>query len=428
MTTAPLDVRAGPPGSESDPMRVLMVSRSLPVHLAGGLESHTLDLARGLARRGVRVDLLSTPAPESFVRELAEDGVALKFVENVPPGRYSLAYFRRVGARIAELQSEHGYDVIHGHEFSFGFANLKSLGAPTVLGVHGTITSETPLHRDVFRRLTARQKAAALARFGRRGLFRAHWLRAMDQANVILVDSDFTAAEVERVRPGAAARTRKVPLAVDPAAWPEPDRAAARAELGWNANPGLPHLITVGRVEWQKGHERALRALALLRDEPWCWVIVGEGSRLAPLRDLAAGLGLGDRVEFWGRVDDRRRALAMAAADLFIWPERTHPAFGLVGLESMLMNTPVAGSRRGAIPEVLGDLGWLFDPEDLVSVRETLAPLLRDPALLASGRSGLREWVADRFPPEAMIDGTLEAYREAIAAFRSGLREGLRAS
>jgi hypothetical protein len=172
-------------------------------------------------------------------------------------------------------------------------------------------------------------------------------------------------------------------------------------------------LLTIGRLEWQKGHDLALEALARLRDLAWTYWIVGEGGIRAELEARIDRLGLADRVHVTGRVDAETKSRMLAAADLFLWPERTHPAFGLVGLEAMLMNTPVLGARRGAIPELIDDQsGWTHEAESVDALAEALDPLLRDPALLSGRAAGLRERTLERYAPQAMARGTLEVYRE----------------
>lgn len=372
-----------------------------------------LDLAAGLVAEGLEVGLLSTPIPAAYRNELAAAGITCHEVAGVSPGRYSPAYFRAVGPAIERLTAAGAFDIVHGQEFGLGLWRGPAPGGPRlVLTVHGTLTSETALHPDLFRALSLGGRLWALRRYGRRFLFGPAWHRMLDRAERILVDSEFTAKELRRIRRAIAPRTRVVPLGVDMRRYPGLDAAAARSALGWRAG-GPPQLITVGRLEWQKGHDIALEALATLRDLEWDYWIVGEGSAEAGLRRRIGELGLGDRVRLTGRVDAETKRRMLAAADLFLWPERTHPAFGLVGLEALLMETPVLAARRGAIPEVVdADSGWLHDPESPAALAAALGPLLREPARLGRMAAGLRERTLRRFAPAAMARGTLDVYRE----------------
>lgn len=405
----------------SHPLRVLLVTRSLPCHVRGGLEFHTVDLAIGLRGLGVEADLLSTEAPADYRRMLHEaHGIELHELQDVAPGVYTRDYFRRIGGAIERVCTGKRYDIVHGQEFGFGFWRPpRGFSATLALTVHGTITSETALHPDLFSRLGPAGKLRALRRYGRRLFYYPSWRRWLERADLILVDSDFTLGELKKIRPSVAPKVHKVPLGVRMEDYPEIDPAAAREKLvrdwGWSAGAEETNLITVGRLEWQKGHDVALRALADLKQFPWRYWIVGEGSARGDLERLSARLGLEGRVMFTGRVSAEDKAFMLSAADLFIWPERTHPAFGLVGLESMLMNTPVAGTRRGAIPESIGPLGGvLFDADNPRALAAALRPLLEDPGRLEALAKDLRRRTLERFAPEAMARKTLAAYRSVV--------------
>ena len=63
-------------------------------------------------------------------------------------------------------------------------------------------------------------------------------------------------------------------------------------------------------------------------------------------------------------------------ATFFTSPSIFQEPFGLVNAEAMACATPVIGSRRGGIPEVLGDTGLLIDPEDIEGFADAMCMLL----------------------------------------------------
>jgi glycosyltransferase involved in cell wall biosynthesis len=400
--------------SHSLPMKILLVNRALPVHVAGGLERHVEDLALGLAGAGLQVHLLTAPLPPDERTRLAERGIVAHAVPVRVADRYTLRYLAGVGGRIRELQARHGYDLIHAQEFALGFWNPPLSAPPLVLSVHGTITSETPLHPDGRRRLRPAEWPWALARFGRRFAYAPFWHRHLRAAARILVDSAFTRGELARIVPDCRGLMYSVPLAVRETGPSPPSHEQARRELGWE---GM-RLLTIGRLEWQKGQALALEALAGLRGLDWHYTIVGVGSDRRRLERLIARLRIESRVTMTGRVDEERKRLMLAGADLFLWPERTHPAFGLAGLEALLHDTPVLGTPRGAIPEVLGERGgWLAADATVDALRAALLPVMKDPELLRRRREGLRQWALTRFDFDRMIQTVLHHYRAVLGAY-----------
>ncbi len=386
-----------------------MVSRSLPCHVRGGLERHVADLVMGLAREGIEMHLLCAEADDATRRDFNSAGIELHELRGVRSDRYSLAYMRRVGGEIRRLHAQHSFDVIHAQEFALGFDSLEDLipAAPLVLSVHGTITSETPLHPDVWPTLSLAQKIRALARFGRRYLYAASWRRALKSARTILVDSDFTSRELKTMDALLADKIRVIPLATNFGTMDDRPREISRTTLGWPLDEII--LITLGRLEWQKGHALAIESLSKLNPViPWRYLIIGEGPERTALEELAAKLNLAGRIKFMGRVDEPTRAATLAAADLFLWPERTHPAFGLVGLESLAMGTPVLASRRGAISEIVdAESGWVVNDADWTP---TLTRILEHREWEKFPPNTLRTRTLNRFPGEAMAREVHHAY------------------
>jgi spore coat protein SA len=66
-------------------------------------------------------------------------------------------------------------------------------------------------------------------------------------------------------------------------------------------------------------------------------------------------------------------------ATFFTSPSIFPEPFGLVNVEAMACATPVIGSRRGGIPEILGDTGLLINPEDIEGFADAMCVLLGNP-------------------------------------------------
>ena len=80
-------------------------------------------------------------------------------------------------------------------------------------------------------------------------------------------------------------------------------------------------------------------------------------------------------VVFAGFVDDADLAYLYNAASFLVLPSLLE-GFGLPAVEAMACGTPVAASRVGPLPEILGDAGRLFDPTDPTEMLEVTKYLL----------------------------------------------------
>ncbi len=107
------------------------------------------------------------------------------------------------------------------------------------------------------------------------------------------------------------------------------------------------------------------------------------------VREQVDQLGINGRVLFTGFVPDAVLPHLYRAAHLSVLPSFAE-GFGLPALESMACGVPVVASTAGALPEVVGDTGLLFDPHSSVDLEQCLARLLDDEDLrIELGRKAL---------------------------------------
>jgi glycosyltransferase involved in cell wall biosynthesis len=143
-------------------------------------------------------------------------------------------------------------------------------------------------------------------------------------------------------------------------------------------------LVTVGRLQPEKGHRYLLEAIAKLTclGRDLRCEFVGDGRRRDELEQMAGGMGIADRVEFHGQIamGDSVRAI-LRGCDLFVLPSLTE-GLGRALLEAMALGLPCLGSDTGGIPELL-PADCLVRPGSASSLAETIDRVGKDPATLA---------------------------------------------
>lgn len=233
------------------------------------------------------------------------------------------------------------------------------------------------------------------------------------RARRVLVVSEHTRREVIGLLGVPPERIVVTPNAVREHFRP-PDPAALAA---FRAQKGLPEqfLLYVGTLEPRKNLTTLLEAYAQLARRHNVPLVVGGGKGWlydAVFQRLDQ-LGLRERVQFVGYVDEEELPLWYAAATVFVFPS-LYEGFGMPPLEAMACGTPVLTSNSSSLPEVVGDAGLLAPPHDPAGFAEALDRLLSDAAL----REELRERglvQATRFSWRTTAERTLAAY-EAVAA------------
>jgi glycosyltransferase involved in cell wall biosynthesis len=180
------------------------------------------------------------------------------------------------------------------------------------------------------------------------------------------------------------------------------DRAAMRAEFGWERD--APVLIAAGRLDPMKNHVQLVEIFSsVLAHMPAARLLICgrtlDHSTAYPdlLRRRVAELGIGHAVVFAGHRYDLPDL--MRGSDAFALLSELEP-FGLVFLEAMSLELPVAAYCSGAVPEIVvdGTTGLLSYPEQPEVLIQNILCLLFNRSL--SRQMGVvgRQRVADRFP------------------------------
>ncbi|WP_320677428.1 glycosyltransferase family 1 protein [Prochlorococcus sp. MIT 1300] len=162
--------------------------------------------------------------------------------------------------------------------------------------------------------------------------------------------------------------------------------------LGFNPNKLYPLQLTrepfflvLGRHDPHKNISGILRAIALLRDkETQLWIIGPQDRRYTPsLKKLASELEIDHRCKWIPWVDDSERLKLLNRCQALVIASHWE-GFGLPALEAMACNTPVIASNSGALPEVVGDAGLLFDSKDPAALADAMSMVLSDGLLVRS--------------------------------------------
>lgn len=256
-------------------------------------------------------------------------------------------------------------DVLHAHwVLPNGFIAAvvsRQLGIPLVVSVPGSdaqVAAKNPLFR-------------AMARF------------AFRQAGLLTANSAELRDSVVKI----GADPKKFDLILygtDPNAL-RPDAsgvAALRARLALPTDAVV--LLCVGRMVYKKGFDTLLRALAepMLHTRNVVAVMIGNGDQKAEWEQLAAQLGVADRVHWVGNVPKDEIGVYYNLADVLINPSVSRPADGLnvCVLDAMSCGKPVIGSNVAGNPLAIveGETGLIVPEQDAAALAAALAKLVDD--------------------------------------------------
>jgi len=145
--------------------------------------------------------------------------------------------------------------------------------------------------------------------------------------------------------------------------------------------------ITVGRLAPEKGLDILLKAVAFLKDRlaPRQVVVVGAGPEETRLREQARRLGIDDRIEWAGNLDQDGVRARLEQADVFVLPSRWE-GLSNAGIEAMERGlVPILSDCGGLDAYVSSEMGWVVPRGDA----EALARVMME--ALSLPRERLRE-------------------------------------
>lgn len=195
------------------------------------------------------------------------------------------------------------------------------------------------------------------------------------------------------------------------------DGASVRGEFGWTVQEQLVGVI--GRLDWWKGHEYFLEALAQAAAQlPHLrGLIVGEPENspmnrayLQRLKHLVESLKLEDKVVFTGFRTDVPRLIA--ALDVVVLSSSAPEPFGRVVIEGMAAGKPVIATAAGGVPEIIEDgvSGILVPPKDAQALADAILKLLSDRGMAHRIGLAARQRVEERFSAQRYVAATHKVY------------------
>lgn len=144
-----------------------------------------------------------------------------------------------------------------------------------------------------------------------------------------------------------------------------------------------PFILHVGTLQPRKNIPVLIEAFAKLNDPDLDLVLVGgRGWLYDEIFAKIEALGIRNQVHFTGFVSAEALPYFYNAARLFVMPS-VYEGFGIPIADAMTCGTPVIVANASSLPEVAGDAGLLFEPQDSSALAERIGSVLYNQAQAA---------------------------------------------
>ena len=387
-------------------MKVALLTRAVfGLHGYGGMERHVRELARFLTRAGVQVTIVTMPP--KYSREWDEPGVELQIVSaprlplrGIPDRVVNYPYWSRAAGEFLAGQS---FDLVHAQGMAgWGYARMLAEGharAPLIISPQGMEEFKTsPAKRGVY-------------------LPFHYFARQAAQIATALIASDSAAVkEIPRFLRVPSSKVVLIPNGIDVQAargWVNAD-VLSSLTARWQLQRRTPILLSVGRLESNKGFDVLIDALARMRaslPSSWLWLLVGDGPQRGHLEAKLRAFKLGDHARRLGALDDGTLHNLYELATLFVHPTLFEGS-SLVTLEAMAHRRAIVATTVGGIPDKVlrGRNGYLAAPGNSVELGEKILLALRDPRRLGEMGNASYEIAQQTFDWAQTLRLTLALY------------------
>lgn len=372
---------------------IFVLPKAKPVHLYGGsVPVFESDSPGGYAFRNVqfrpvaaalnpyattRSGTTATMAEDLDEVDLADDDLEFGEPGNYGPDIY--AEVARYTRKVLALGLTEQFDLIHAHDwmtFSAGVALAEQSGKPLVIQVHSTEFDRSGEHVNQYVYDIERHAMHAAAKI----IAVSNYTR-----NIIISRYGVPPQKVEVVYNGVEQHNGC--WSGQRQTWPDKSDKI---------------VLFLGRITMQKGPEYFLHAAraVLEKIDNVKFIMAGDGDMLYQSIELAAQLGIGNRVLFtrFLRGDDVRKVYQLA--DLYVMPSVSEP-FGIAPLEALQHDVPVLLSKQSGIAEAFHH-ALKVDFWDVQEMANKMVAVLRHPPLQGVLRSeGRREALKFRWEDSA---------------------------
>ncbi len=355
----------------------------LPYFGAGGAEKMVFRLAAGMDQTRYHIEVFCVygqPQNNSMEANLVEKGIKLHHIGK------KLGFSPKAVWKLFQGLDHFAPDLIHTHMYACVYAALWPVVRRTpFLHTFHTLpeVENTRLVRRILTKFLVSQKIMTPV--------------AISESNQRMV-ADYYHVPMECV-----------PMVHNPV-------DVKRFASGAKVDDGVFRFITAGRFSPEKNHQMMYRAFAafLERGHDARLLMLGKGEEEAALKALAEELGISNRIDYVGYVDNVEDHLK--CADVFLLSSH-YEAQPLCVLEAMAAGLPVVSTAVGGVVDIVTDNGILIEPGDTVAMAAAMERLYLDGSLRSrmSGRSARNAGAFD-------VSTTVAGYSELYCRLAGGKR------
>ena len=361
-------------------MKILIVCKSLPHRITGGIQTHTWKLSEWLLHLGHEVSILSAGSFLGGTKRYFLEGCQIIEIPYLPGRKLPLVStfaeelaFNVAAARWLRVQASK-FDVVHLQGRSGCMYAGAQLSTPVVTTFHGLVSVENT-------------RIGVKRRFSLGRWLHEYWAtfferRAMQHSDANIGVSQEMGEKIRLLSPNGRGKVVVVPNGVDTPPLPESSET----------DPNL--LLFVGRIERIKGIYPLVEAMQQVPAHIHL-IMIGEGAERAGLERQIVAAGLQERIKMIGAQPSKVVFEYLHRATALVLPS-FYETLSIVLLEANACGKPIVASDLPGMREVIQHQvnGLLVPPGEPETLAKGIAEIFADPS--AAARMGEAGWMITR--------------------------------
>lgn len=396
-------------------LNICLIGKDFPIQGRATDQSFLWPLAKGLARKGHEVTIISS---RSYLgkSELTRDGVKVYYLFDGYPNMAHLPFPMAVFEKFKSLQSAKKFHLVHSFDksaFLIG-RNKNRFDVSVAFDVEATNMSQLFSVMGMSQETVGSFiKTAINVTFKFLGTYLGGDRELLSAADGVFVTSPQQRLFLERYYLYPDDRIYSVPYGVEMNNLPQtPDLGPMRAKYQFPENLHLVMAISDMTVaEEIIPLLNAFEKVAIKKPNSYM-VIVGDGPALKEIEFKMLNLALGSRVILTGAVKDEEASEWISLCDVYINMSSRSTGFEPNMIEAMSKRKVLIGSELSPMANVIEDGvdGFLLRPADTDSLSHLLVELFSGsiPSLEIGARAS--EKVNNIFDPSKMVEALNQSY------------------
>jgi glycogen(starch) synthase len=392
-------------------LNVMFLTWEFPPRVIGGISPHVFYLSKSLAKKGVKVHVVTCDFPGAPARETF-DGVEVYRVDsykNPSPDFATWVYLmnlnmqREAAAIAAKLEDK--VDLFHAHDWLVATAGIglkHVFRKPLLVTMHSTEIGR----RDGVHTSTEKMIAETEA-----------WLTY--EAWKVICCSQYMVSHVKWAFGLPDDKLVMVPNGVNMNVYEEALATDLKPFRSRFALPEEKLVLFVGRLVYEKGAHVLINAIPrILEKVDAKFVIVGSGYMKDQLSTIVRSMGLEHKVMFTGFVDEETLLKLQCSADVSVVPSLFEP-FGIVALEAMAAKSPVVVSDTGGLGEIVEHdiTGVKVYPNNTESLAWGITKVLTDDKYRNSLRENAYKRIQEKYDWNKIAQQTQRIYEAVLGEY-----------